>query len=95
MARQRQLQEAILQQFNPANVLTKFQAIAQASSQVVKTDVPQGTLGFLVDLASKTRSLPIADVELTPIDEVDPEDPDYAYIRELVAAAVAPVATDE
>lgn len=95
MARQRQLQQAILEQFNPANVLAKFQSIAQASSQVVRTDIPQATLGYFVELASKTRELPITDVELVPANGVEPEDPDYAYIRELVAAAVAPAAEDE
>ncbi|MEO6200806.1 MAG: LCP family protein, partial [Cryobacterium sp.] len=45
MSRQRILQAAILKQFNPANVLTKFQSVAEAGAQVVKTDVPQGMLG--------------------------------------------------
>lgn len=95
MARQRQLQQAILEQFNPANVLAKFQAVAQASSQVVRTDIPQATLGYFVDLASKTRELPITDVELVPANGIEPEDPDFAYIRELVAAAVAPIVVEE
>jgi LCP family protein required for cell wall assembly len=90
MARQRQLQQAILEQFNPANVLSKFQGIAHAGAQVVKTDIPQATLGHFVDLASKSRELPITNVELVPQNEVDPADPDYAYVRELVAAATAP-----
>lgn len=91
MQRQRQVQQAILGQFNPANVLSKFQAIAEAGSQVVKTDIPQGTLGYFVDLASKTRELPITDVELVPANDVDPAAPDFVYIRELVAAATAPI----
>lgn len=95
MARQRQLQQAILEQFTPANVLSKFQSIAQAGSQVVKTDIPQSTLGYFVDLASKTRELPITDVELVPANGVEPEDPDFPYIRELVAAAIAPKETDD
>ena len=90
MARQLQLQEAVLAQFNAANVLSKFQEIAAAGSQVVKTDVPQGMLGYFVNLASKTKELPIVDVPLVPDNGVDPEEPDYAYIRELVAAAVFP-----
>lgn len=40
------LQEPILQQLNPANVLTKFKGVAQAGQQVVKTDVPQGIVGI-------------------------------------------------
>lgn len=90
MARQRQIQEAVLAQFNPTNVLAKFQEIAAAGSQVVKTDVPQGSLGYFVNLAGKTKLLPIIDVELVPSNDVDPEDPDYDYIRQLVQQAVYP-----
>lgn len=89
MERQRQLQEAILKQFNPTNVLTKFQGIAAAGAQVIKTDVPQGMLGYFTTLATKTRELPIGRVALTP-PNVDPEDPDYVYVRELIAAALSP-----
>jgi LCP family protein required for cell wall assembly len=89
MQRQAQLQDAILQQFNPANVLSKFQGIATAGAEVVRTDIPQGMLGYLVDLASKTKALPITRVPLVP-PEVDPEEPDYEYIRQLVDAAVHP-----
>ncbi|MEV8253424.1 LCP family protein [Rhodoglobus sp. NPDC076762] len=87
MERQRQLQEAVVEQFTPSNVLTKFQAIASASSKVVTTDVPQGSLAYFVNLASKTRSLPIGSLELVPANDIDPENPDFEYARELVAAA--------
>lgn len=90
MARQRQIQEAVLAQFNPGNVLSKFQEIAAAGSQVVKTDIPQSMLGYFVDLAGKTRALPITDVPLVPDNDVDPEEPDYDYIRQLVQQAVFP-----
>ena len=95
MLRQRQLMQAILEQFTATTVLTRFQAIAQAGSQVVRTDIPQSTLGAFVDLASKTRELEVTTVELIPENGVDPAEPDYDYIRELVAAGVAPIETDE
>lgn len=90
MARQRQLEQAILEQFTPLNVLSKFQAIAEAGTNLVKTDIPQSTLGYFVDLASKTKVLPITNLQLVPENDVDPGDPDFAYIRELVADATAP-----
>ena len=95
MARQRQIQQAILEQFSPANVLSKFQSIASAGAQVVKTDIPQSTLGYFVELASKTRELPVTRVELVPENGVDPENPDWAYIRELVAEGIAPIVVAE
>jgi anionic cell wall polymer biosynthesis LytR-Cps2A-Psr (LCP) family protein len=90
MSRQRILQEAILKQFNPGNVLTKFQGVAQAGEQVVKTDVPQGMLGYFTNLATKTKELPVGAVELVPSNGVDPVDPDYDYIAGLIDAALNP-----
>jgi len=95
MERQRQLQQAVVEQFTPANVLTKFQAIASASSQVVTTDIPQGSLPYFVSLASKTRSLPIDSLELVPANDIDPAYPDFEYVRELVAGATEPSVVDD
>lgn len=88
MERQRQVQGAILSQLAPVNVLLRFQAIADAGSSVLHTDIPQGALGTFVQLALKTRSQPISSLELTPRD-VDPEDPNYDAIRTEVTAALA------
>ncbi|WP_374946688.1 LCP family protein [Agreia sp.] len=87
MGRQRQLQTAILTQFQPANVLSKFQGIASAGADVVKTDVPQSTLAYFLDLAMKTKNLPIDNVELVP-PLIDPEEPDWATVHQTVADAL-------
>jgi LCP family protein required for cell wall assembly len=89
MARQRVLEDAILKQFNPVNVATKFQDIAKAGQQVVKTDIPQSMLGYFVDLGMKTRKLPVQNVELVP-PTIDPSDPNYDQIHEMVHEAVTP-----
>ncbi|GAA1943205.1 hypothetical protein GCM10009717_06990 [Agromyces allii] len=91
MQRQHNLQTAILQQFTPANVLTQFQAIASAGADTVKTDIPQSMLGYFVNLGMKTKELPIISVALTPENGVDSaEDPDYEYVRQLIAQALIP-----
>lgn len=85
MTRQRQVQEAILAQFDPANVLSKFQAVAVAGSQVVSTDIPQTMLGYFVELAGKTRELgDPSSLELVP-PLVDTEYPDFENIHQIVA----------
>jgi len=89
MARQREVQEQMLQQLNPANVLTRFQDVAKAGSQVVKTDIPQGTLGHFVELAIKAKGQPTGDIEFVP-PAIDPADPDYDYIHSTVSAALNP-----
>ncbi|BDZ53775.1 LCP family protein [Agromyces marinus] len=91
MERQRVLQEAILRQFTPANVLTKFQAVAEAGADTVKTDIPQSMLGYFVDLAGKTRGLPVQTLELTPESGIDPAEPDWEQIHLMVQEALVPV----
>jgi LCP family protein required for cell wall assembly len=95
MVRQRDVQAAVIAQFEPANVLTKFQAVAEAGAQVVRSDVPQAALGYFVDLASKTRDLPIATVELIPENGVVVERPDFDEIHEMIDTAFAPTPESE
>jgi anionic cell wall polymer biosynthesis LytR-Cps2A-Psr (LCP) family protein len=89
MQRQRQVQEAILVQFEPANVLSKFQAVATAGAQVVKTDIPRAMLSTFVALAAKTRGQPVTKVELTPDSGIVPAYPDYDLIHSMIDAALA------
>lgn len=89
MARQKQLMDAILKQVNPVNVVTKFEAIAKAGNQVVKTDIPQEMLGYFIDLGMKTRKLPVRNLELVP-PLIDPTAPDYEQIHALVREAITP-----
>ena len=60
---------------------------------MIKTDVPQGMLGFFVNLASKTKELPVISVPLIPENGVDPENPDYPAIKATIATALAPAPT--
>jgi LCP family protein required for cell wall assembly len=87
MIRQRQVQEAVLAQMEPANVLSKFQAVAKAGARVVSTDVPRGALGYFIDLASKTRQHPVGTVELIPENGVNVVRPDYDEIHDLIQDA--------
>ena len=90
MKRQRQLQEAILKQFTPANVLSRFQEVASAGQHLVKTDIPSSMLGYLTDLAIKSKSEAITTIELTPANQVDQTTPDIAYVRELIHSKLHP-----
>lgn len=90
MKRQRQLQQAILAQFTPTTVLTRFNEVASAGADIVRTDLPQSMLPFFAELAIKAKELPVTTIELTPDGGVEPEDPDFAYIHELVEAALHP-----
>ena len=102
MRRQRELQQAILAQANPANVLTRFQQVAAAGEDLVQTDIPSGLLPFLINLAVKAKEQPVQTLELTPegagIDTDEPTAEEYAHVRELVQQNLyppSPTATPE
>ncbi|PVZ96373.1 LytR family transcriptional regulator [Amnibacterium flavum] len=88
MSRQREVQEAMIQQMDPSNVLARFQDVAAAGSEVVKTDIPQGTLGRFVELALLAKGQPITNVDFVP-PLIDPEAPDYSLIQQMTADAMA------
>ncbi len=88
MSRQRDVQEAILREFTPANVLLKFQQVAEAGKEVVKTNIPSVMLGLFVDLGSKAKKLPVTRLELVP-PEFPPGNPDYDKIAAAFAKAIA------
>lgn len=90
MARQRQVQEAMLRQMDPANVLLKFQGIAAAGSQVVSTDIPQSMLAYFVELGEKTKELPLTKIDFVPPLIDDEANPDFELIQATVDAALVP-----
>ncbi|ERG64912.1 hypothetical protein L332_10710 [Agrococcus pavilionensis RW1] len=88
MARQRQVQEAIIAQFTPQTLLTKYTELSAAGQDMVQTDIPQAMIGGLSELALETRRLPITNLELVP-PQVNTGDPDYDAIHAMVQAALA------
>lgn len=89
MTRQRELQNAIIDQFDPITVLTRFPGIADAGAQIVRTDIPASMVGIFVGLAAQARAQGIDSIELTPANGVDQERPDFDAIRSLVAERLA------
>lgn len=90
MKRQRMLQAAILAQFTPQTVLTRFQDVAAAGADIVETDLPQSLIPFLADLALKAKEQPLSTLELTPEGGIDEHEPDFAYIQELIQQTLHP-----
>lgn len=94
MRRQRELQAAILAQFDPQTVLLRFQDIAQAGSDLVDTDIPKGLLSKLAGLAEKSQQLEMVSIELVP-PLVDPDYPDYAAIQQMMQDTLHPAAPED
>jgi LCP family protein required for cell wall assembly len=90
MQRQRELQVAMLEQFTPQNVLSRFNEIAAAGTVLIDTDLPKDKLSEFFDLMMKAKEQPVTSIELTPDNGVDEFEPDYAHIRELAHETLHP-----
>ncbi len=88
MARQKCVMSAMLAQLSPTTVVTRFTAIADASKEIVTTNIPASELDLFVDLARKAKAKPVSSVSFVP-PQVETFDPDYDAVRELVEKAVA------
>lgn len=88
--RQQCMQAAMLQQFTPATVLTRFEGIVSAGTQIVTTNVPQSQLGTFVDLADRSRDYRMARLTIGAPDFGTAHDrftthPDYDLVHRRVA----------
>ena len=89
MGRQSCLMKAVLDQASPQTVLTRFESIADASGQMVVSDIPQGMLPAFVDLAINMRDANINRVVFTNGKHgFVSANPDYDLVRKQVDAAI-------
>lgn len=88
MNRQHEVENAVLKQMEPANVLTRFQSIAGAGEKLVRTDIPAPMLATYVELASKARSKGIKALPLVP-PLVDQVRPDFEAIRDKIKSTLS------
>jgi len=87
MKRQRCTMKAIIEQANPAKVLTRYEAIAQSSKKIVFTDIPSELLPAFVDLSLKVQKASVRSIAFTN-EIIDSSDPDYEQIHSMVQAAI-------
>jgi LCP family protein required for cell wall assembly len=88
MARQKCVMNAMLHQISPQTVLTNFEKIAKASSQMISTDIPASEVDTFMGLALKAKSQPIATVSMVP-PLVNTADPDISLIQRTIQQAIA------
>lgn len=94
MARQKEILAAVVSQFDPVNVLTKFKDVMSAGESLIETDVPANQLGFFAELANKTRTHELRTYDLTPENGVNQDNPDYDAIHKAVAAELKRAAAE-
>ena len=85
--RQKCVMRAMLNQFDPITVLTKFNSIAAASREVVATDIPTSEIGTMIDLALKAKALPVSSVAMMP-PLINPSSPDFDKVRRIVQTKI-------
>jgi LCP family protein required for cell wall assembly len=97
MGRQRCLISALVAQKSPADVVTHFRQVTAAAAASISTNIPQSLLPALLALADEHQPMlrsvafdpdlpdPVADRG-----RFDPADPDVAFMRRVVRAALAP-----
>lgn len=88
MARQRCAINAIVSKASPVLMLRKYTALASASKDIVRTDIPAKLLHAFVDLAGKVKGKPIKSVGFERSAKFDPNEPDFAYLHAAVYAAL-------
>ncbi|GAB3999006.1 LCP family protein [Nocardioides marmoraquaticus] len=89
MARQKCVIDGMVRQLSPQNVLLNFQALADAGSALVSTDLPRSEVDRFTALALKARSQPIRTVSFVP-PLVNTSSPDLDLIHDKVQQAVDP-----
>ena len=89
MARQKCVMNAMVQQLEPKKVVTSFEKIATASTELLSTDLPKSELDTFMQLALKARSHPIKSVSFVP-PAIHTSRPDLDKIRRMVDKAVNP-----
>lgn len=87
MAKQRLVQQALLDQLQPLNVLMKFKEIASRGGEYISTNIPQDQVAAFVELGLKMKGKPATAVELVP-PVIDVTAPDFSTINQLVTEAL-------
>jgi len=92
MGRQRCMVTALLDQANPAQLISRYPALAKVAKNNIQTGIRQQDLAAWVTLVQRiqhgtVRSLPLTNKVIGTVN------PDFAQIRALVAASIAPKRT--
>lgn len=82
-ARQRCVQAAMLKQLNPVNVATKFEDLANSGEEIIETDIPQSSIGSLVNVAMKAKNHDLESYAVGPpfYDQSFPTYPDFELFQ--------------
>lgn len=90
MQRQRCVVKAVLDQVNPASMVTKYAEVARIAKNNIYTDIPGDNLAAYVELVERVQGSKISSVAISPASGVNTAKPDFTLIRKLVQDAINP-----
>jgi LCP family protein required for cell wall assembly len=89
--RQRCTIHALVNSVNPATLVTKYQQIASAGKQLLRTDIPQEILPAFIELGLKVKQAKVTNIDLDKTKNFPTgKNPDYEAMREIIQKAIAP-----
>lgn len=89
MERQRCVIGAIANAAQPMNLLPHFQSLAAATERNIATDIPADMFPAFAELGLKVKDASLVSLPFTN-EVIDPADPDYDAMQEIVAEALDP-----
>lgn len=91
MSRQSCLVNAIIKQSDPSTILTRYEAIAKASKNMVETDIPQSALPAVLDLALRVKTGGLRRLMFqNGVDGFVSANPDFNQMRQQVQSFLNP-----
>jgi len=89
--RQRCTIHALVNSVNPATLVTKYQQIAAAGKQLLRTDIPQEILPAFIQLGSKVKNASVTNVDLDKNKNFPTgKNPDYSAMQDIIQKAIEP-----
>jgi polyisoprenyl-teichoic acid--peptidoglycan teichoic acid transferase len=90
MDRQRCVINAIIKQANPANMLARYEDIAKAGKEILRTDLPQEVLPLMVDLSLRVKDGNVRSIVFKHgVDGFLSPNPNFTLMRQRVKTALA------
>ncbi|WP_329004873.1 LCP family protein [Kribbella sp. NBC_00709] len=88
--RQRCTIHALVNSVNPTTLVTKYQEIASAGKQLLRTDIPQEILGAFTQLGLKVKNAKVTNIDLDKNKNFPTgKNPDYTAMQEIIQKSLS------
>jgi LCP family protein required for cell wall assembly len=95
MERQRCVLQAFVEEADPFTVLRRYESLASAGKEILRTDIPQDLLPAFVELGMRLKDGDLHSVVFQRSDRFDPNDPNYRIMRRTVQNALERISQPE